>query len=41
MESHPTVLARPDVLWRSLRARGNPRPAPTLPLAPTGNSTPA
>ena len=33
METHPTVLARPDVVWRSLRARGNPRPAPTLPLA--------
>ncbi|MEV6635501.1 FAD-dependent oxidoreductase [Actinoplanes sp. NPDC051470] len=29
MEAHPTVLARPDVLWRSFRARGNPLPPVT------------
>jgi 2-polyprenyl-6-methoxyphenol hydroxylase-like FAD-dependent oxidoreductase len=32
MEAHPTVLARPDVLWRSIRARGDRWPDPIPPL---------
>lgn len=32
MVEHPAVLARPRVLWRAIRARRHPRPAPTPPL---------
>ena len=32
MLRHPSVLSRPSFLWRAIRAIGQRRPAPTLPL---------
>ncbi|MFG1602451.1 hypothetical protein [Actinoplanes sp. NPDC049265] len=32
MEAHPSVLGRADVVWRSIRARGDRWPDPTPPL---------